>query len=95
MKFRLLNEIYADLFGYFWIPCPLCGEYFGGHEWKEGNDLMLNFHEGQGVCPDCGDKAKELNLKMYIDRSPIVSSSDRMRHYSKEERKELSVLKRR
>lgn len=29
---RLLNRIYAFLFGYFWLPCPLCGEMFGGHE---------------------------------------------------------------
>jgi hypothetical protein len=27
-----LNQAYAWLFGYFWLPCPLCGRYFGGHQ---------------------------------------------------------------
>lgn len=29
---RFLNHAYAELHGYFWKPCPACGEYFGGHE---------------------------------------------------------------
>ena len=29
---RSLNRIYAVANGYFWLPCPLCGEYYGGHE---------------------------------------------------------------
>lgn len=29
---RFLNRIYARLHGYFWLPCPNCGRYFGGHE---------------------------------------------------------------
>jgi hypothetical protein len=32
LRFRRLNRIYAFLFGYFWLPCPACGEMFGGHE---------------------------------------------------------------
>lgn len=31
-RFRTLNRIYAFLFGYFWLPCPICGKNFGGHE---------------------------------------------------------------
>ena len=22
---------YARIFGYFWLPCPICGKMFGGH----------------------------------------------------------------
>lgn len=57
MKFRRLNHWYADLMGYFWLPCPLCGQEFGGHEWR--SDLRHDIptdrpHVGKGVCPDCG-----------------------------------------
>jgi len=31
-KFRTLNKIYAFIFGYFWLPCRICGQNFGGHE---------------------------------------------------------------
>lgn len=27
-----LRELYANLFGYFWLPCPVCKRMFGGHE---------------------------------------------------------------
>lgn len=29
---RSLHRAYAHLAGYFWLPCPRCGEMFGGHE---------------------------------------------------------------
>ena len=29
---RWVNQLYAELLGYFWLPCPLCGTPFGGHE---------------------------------------------------------------
>ncbi|GAG45815.1 unnamed protein product, partial [marine sediment metagenome] len=60
---RFVHRIYADLTGYFWLPCPLCGEMFGGHEWLPGNTLMSSLSEGHGVCPDCGDLAREQNAK--------------------------------
>ena len=63
MRFRLFNKIYADFKGYFWLPCPLCGKHFGGHEWLDGHDLWGLNGSGTGVCPDCGDKAKEINKK--------------------------------
>jgi C4-type Zn-finger protein len=30
--FRFFNRLYAFTHGYFWLPCPICGEEFGGHE---------------------------------------------------------------
>jgi len=47
---RWLNKIYADLFGYFWLPCRVCGTHFGGHEWKDENTIWFNQYEGEGVC---------------------------------------------
>lgn len=31
-RFRFPNRVWAWLCGYFWLPCPECGEMFGGHE---------------------------------------------------------------
>jgi len=36
-QFRTLNKWYAYLMGYFWIPCPMCGRMFGGHECSESS----------------------------------------------------------
>ena len=46
---RRLHRIYARLMGYFWLPCPKCGEYFGGHE-LTGYEPAIN---SWVVCPRC------------------------------------------
>ncbi len=70
-EYRWLQHLYAELNGYFWIPCPLCGKYFGGHEWKDRkghkSDIPVGprsgtIHHGTAICPDCtlaglGDEA--------------------------------------
>lgn len=38
---RFLNMVYAKAFGYFWIPCPVCGKDFGGHEVYNGPGLVV------------------------------------------------------
>lgn len=48
-KPRIINELYAMIFGYFWMPCHLCGTKFGGHEW-----LCSDNHKG--ICPNCSLK---------------------------------------
>ena len=48
---RFLNRLYAELFGYFWLGCPLCGEFFGGHEWTNHDSL-----DGKGICNACARK---------------------------------------
>lgn len=52
---RWLNRIYARLLGYFWLPCPLCVEPFGGHEWLHDgrHDLSLGGGLKIGTCPRC------------------------------------------
>ncbi len=37
--FRLFHKIYAALFGYFWLPCPRCGDMYGGHEEFGGSNI--------------------------------------------------------
>ncbi len=29
---RMIAKLVANVGGYFWLPCPCCGEFFGGHE---------------------------------------------------------------
>jgi hypothetical protein len=29
---RWVHRLYAAAGGWFWLPCPACGEHFGGHE---------------------------------------------------------------
>ena len=58
---RFINKLYADLVGYFWTPCPICGRGFGGHEWS--GILMITEDNGKGVCPKCKDMANEINRK--------------------------------
>ena len=54
---RYLHEWYAKANGYFWLPCPLCGEPFGGHEW--GHEAAASIpvpgkpHMFRGVCKAC------------------------------------------
>lgn len=31
---RWMHRVWARLTGYFWSPCPLCRQMFGGHEWR-------------------------------------------------------------
>ena len=50
--FRLLNKIYANLFGYFWLPCPSCGKMFGGHEVRGIKSIFKNGRT-YCVCPNC------------------------------------------
>lgn len=38
---RRLHQLYASLMGYFWLPCPVCGRCFGGHEWQVGCSIPM------------------------------------------------------
>ena len=42
-----IKKCFANLMGYFWMPCPLCGKYFGGFE--IGNKVK----DGKVCCKRC------------------------------------------
>ena len=56
MRFRILNKLYANVFGFFWLPCPLCEQPFGGHEWMVA--MKSSTEKGEGICPDCTKAGK-------------------------------------
>ncbi len=62
-SWRWLQEIIADSCGYFWSPCPLCGEFGGGHEWTHHKGLNYSPGRGTWICANCVDKAEEMNKK--------------------------------
>ena len=57
---REWNQTVAKWFGYFWIPCSVCGEYFAGFEWLEGHTIQRGC-EGEGVCYklECKNEARK------------------------------------
>lgn len=65
---RWMHKLRANLTGYFWLPCPLCGEMFGGHEW-DGESIIIAQHKGVGVCPNCRGAARQHNRK-WMDEHP-------------------------
>ena len=74
MMRRLWHHFVAWFLGYFWLPCPICGEYFRGHEGKyqalmvspssETSDGSL---KGKMVCPkpSCIAEARRLNYERF------------------------------
>jgi len=77
-KPRWINAVYANVLGYFWMSCPICGEKFGGHE--PSYTLMQGIGHGIGVCRNCKDEAERRNKKMYESPEYKQALSD---HYSR------------
>jgi len=53
---RSVHKLWAELGGYFWMPCPVCGRLFGGHENDNSlphSTLWLGPSTGQVVCTRC------------------------------------------
>jgi hypothetical protein len=65
---RLFSQLYALFGGYFWLPCPLCGRMFGGHEIADVG-LMTDWNYGKSVCKHCADEASRRNAA-YCEAHP-------------------------
>lgn len=80
---RTAARIYAAMNNYFWLPCPLCGQYFSGHEWKLNHYLGIPSvsalqpgeipHLFRGVCPrsHCVEVAKVIHDAAYSSDARI------------------------
>lgn len=72
---RLLHKLYAHLFGYFWLSCPICGKMFGGHEIAKIYTGYLIQDNGavKVCCPDrrctfhAGAANAMNNLPLFVD----------------------------
>lgn len=65
MRGREIQKAIARARGYFWLPCPLCGREFGGHEWEDIDGLSSAIYTdptqpniGTGICPVCTAQGK-------------------------------------
>ena len=85
-RHRRIRRARARAGRYFWLPCPLCGEESGGHEWVGRIVLPVesgtpDVDGGRGVCPACelelGAKAAEMcerdghDLRVVFGSGPI------------------------
>jgi hypothetical protein len=63
MRSETLEKIKALMGGYFWLPCPMCGKKFGGHE--KGSDMLdpNDLFRGRMTCadPECMKRVNEHN----------------------------------
>jgi hypothetical protein len=59
-----IRRLYAHVFGYFWLPCPICNCMFGGNEWENGATLLNDHFSGVGVCPSCKAEAQRRNARL-------------------------------
>lgn len=51
---RTFHRLYAELFGFFWLPCPRCDRPFGGHETgKDIPDPTRPPGWGLSICSQC------------------------------------------
>ncbi len=57
---RAAHRWYANRRGMFWLPCPLCGVEFGGHEWRSVGGRLASVPDptgprnmSVGICPRC------------------------------------------
>lgn len=65
---RWIHCVRAFIGGYFWLPCPLCGRNFGGHE-KGNGFLMTSWAGGMSTCPKCREEARRRNAE-WIKANP-------------------------
>lgn len=75
-SWRWAHRAFAWLARYFWKPCPLCGEPFGGHEWRDiGGMISATPKPGGGhtaICPTCtragrGDRLQYISFAAELD----------------------------
>lgn len=60
---RRKEQVYAFTHSYFWLPCPLCGDYFGGHE--AHGSMYQGCGSGVLVCLRCTAGGKKRGLENF------------------------------
>jgi hypothetical protein len=76
---RSWHEWYARANHFFWLPCPLCGECFGGHEWDTSPGVLSSIPDpdhpgmGTGICPACTKAGRGVDLFEWVWSQPQES----------------------
>lgn len=75
---RWLQWLRAYLGGYFWGPCPICGEAFGGHETDIAQQVWWTSpREGRAVCANCAEEAQRRSARFV--RHAVLTHMSRVR----------------
>lgn len=65
LRHRTFNRFWAHFRGYFWIPCPRCNQFFGGHERPKKRKYY--YGGGKILCPQCDTIISTMTVKEAID----------------------------
>lgn len=75
---RLRERLYASRHGYFWLPCDVCGQHFGGHE-RGGGTILHDWQRSSITCPRCpgnwikrGERYVQLAVVLNVDGMPQI-----------------------
>jgi hypothetical protein len=66
MRFKWFEKLTANTLGYFWLPCPECGENFSGLDCSELSQAHVPTDKPgifRVVCKWCGPKVHQRNLE--------------------------------
>ncbi len=79
---RWVHRLYAFTHGYYWVPCPMCGKHFGGHE-EHGSLFYGLARGGESVCRNCAARAEEANQPRYaaMRSAPVYIGVDGRTYY--------------
>jgi len=75
MKHRRWNRIRAFVCGYYWLPCPNCGQMYGGHEMGGGtlyHEGGPTWAKGTCLCPDCPENVYPADWPWWKEGLPVV-----------------------
>lgn len=83
---RWVHRLYARTFGYFWLPCPLCGRMSVGHEWRDYDGLPSSIPVGpggsyRGICPTCtkaGRGVQQPPSRLAVDEPAEAATLDQL-----------------
>jgi len=68
---RWFHKYYAKAFGYSWMQCPICGDFFGGHEIADIKTNSVTDLKGNTwpVCPkaECNEEATRLKIMKWYE----------------------------
>ena len=68
----MFRKLRANLFGYFWMPCPICNEMFAGFEIGQGH-VLTGDGKKMCCCKKCDFTAGQIDgIK---NDSPIIAAT--------------------
>ena len=62
---EFLRKFWANMNGYFWLPCPVCGRMFGGFEIADNGLIGKPGECGTCVCKKCNEEVLKVNKKNF------------------------------